>query len=146
MPTVLDAYDNRCAVTGLHMVNGGGETDIQGTHIWSVVDGRPDAGQNSIALSATAVWLFDRHLISLGDECRRLLGSHNKLHPSSYGCSRDPASACTCRLIHGSARAPTTLTYISAGERGQARPHSLQPRCFHSTGLSPRPFSNRSIA
>ena len=102
MPTVLNAYDNRCAVTGLHMVNGDGETDIHATHIWSVVDGRPDAVQNSIALSATAAWLFERRLISLGDECRRLLGSHNKLHPSSYG----------------STRAPTTLTYLSAGERG----------------------------
>jgi putative restriction endonuclease len=75
---VLDAYDNRCAVTGLRMVNGGGKAEAQATHIWSVADGGPDVVQNGIALSATAHWLFDRHLISLDDECR-LLVSHNKV-------------------------------------------------------------------
>jgi putative restriction endonuclease len=75
---VLDAYDNRCAVTGLRMVNGGGKAEAQAAHIWSVADGGPDAVQNGIALSATAHWLFDRHLISLDDECR-LLVSHNKV-------------------------------------------------------------------
>lgn len=74
---VLDAYDNRCAVTGLRMVNGGGKAEAQAAHIWSVADGGPDAIQNGIALSATAHWLF-RHLISLDDECR-LLVSHNKV-------------------------------------------------------------------
>jgi putative restriction endonuclease len=75
---VLDAYDNRCAVTGLRMVNGGGKAEAQAAHIWSVADGGPDVVQNGIALSATAHWLFDRHLISLDDECR-LLVSHNKV-------------------------------------------------------------------
>jgi putative restriction endonuclease len=75
---VLSAYDNRCAVTGLRMVNGGGKAEAQAAHIWSVADGGPDVVQNGIALSATAHWLFDRHLISLDDECR-LLVSHNKV-------------------------------------------------------------------
>jgi putative restriction endonuclease len=34
--------------------------------------------QNGIALSGTVHWLFDRHLISLTDECG-LLVSHNKV-------------------------------------------------------------------
>jgi putative restriction endonuclease len=75
---VLDAYDNRCAVTGLRMVNGGGKAEAQAAHIWSVANGGPDVVQNGIALSATAHWLFDRYLISLDDECR-LLVSHNKV-------------------------------------------------------------------
>lgn len=75
---VLDAYDSRCAVTGLRMVNGGGKAEAQAAHIWSVADGGPDIVQNGIALSATAHWLFDRHLISLDDECRLLI-SHNKV-------------------------------------------------------------------
>lgn len=75
---VLQAYDNRCAVTGLRIVNGGGKAEAQAAHIWSVADGGPDAVQNGIALSATAHWLFDRHLISL-DEDLRLLVSHNKV-------------------------------------------------------------------
>jgi putative restriction endonuclease len=79
---VLDAYDNRCAATGLRMINGGGKAEAQAAHIWSVADGGPDIVQNGIALSATAHWLFDRHLISLDDECR-LLVSHNKV-PSEF--------------------------------------------------------------
>jgi len=75
---VLGAYDSRCAVTGLRMVNGGGKAEAQAAHIWSVADGGPDVVQNGIALSATAHWLFDRHLISLDEDCR-LLVSHNKV-------------------------------------------------------------------
>lgn len=75
---VLDAYDNRCAVTGLRIVNGGGKAEAQAAHIWSVADGGPDTVQNGIALSATAHWLFDRHLISL-DQDFKLLISHNKV-------------------------------------------------------------------
>ncbi len=75
---VLKAYDSRCAVTGLQMVNGGGKAEAQAAHIWSVADGGPDAVQNGIALSATAHWLFDRHIISLDDDYRLLI-SHNKV-------------------------------------------------------------------
>ena len=76
--SVLAAYDDRCAVTGLRIVNGGGRAEAQAAHIWPVAEGGPDVVQNGIALSATAHWLFDRHLISLTDEFG-LLVSHNKV-------------------------------------------------------------------
>lgn len=75
---VLAAYDDRCAVTGLRMVNGGGKAEAQAAHIWPVAEGGPDVVQNGIALSATAHWLFDRHLISIGEDFG-LLVSHNKV-------------------------------------------------------------------
>jgi len=75
---VCDAYENRCAVTGLRMINGGGKAEAQAAHIWSVEDGGPDVVQNGLALSATVHWLFDRHLISLTDEYG-LLVSHNRV-------------------------------------------------------------------
>jgi putative restriction endonuclease len=77
---VCRAYDDRCAVTGLKIVNGGGRSEVQAAHILSVADGGPDIVQNGIALSATAHWLFDRHLISIGPDMR-LLVSHNKVPP-----------------------------------------------------------------
>lgn len=40
--------------------------------------GGPDIVQNGIALSATAHWLFDRHLISVSDDYR-LLVAHNRV-------------------------------------------------------------------
>lgn len=75
---VLGAYDGRCAVTGIRMVNGGGRTEAQAAHIWPVADGGPDVVRNGIALSATAHWCFDRHLLTLTDDYG-LLVSHNRV-------------------------------------------------------------------
>jgi putative restriction endonuclease len=75
---VLAAYDDTCAVTNIRMVNGGGKAEAQAAHIWAVADGGPDEVQNGIALSATAHWLFDRHLIALTDSYELLI-SHNKV-------------------------------------------------------------------
>ncbi|MBB4274124.1 HNH endonuclease [Rhizobium mongolense] len=75
---VCDAFDSRCAITRLRIVNGGGKSEAQAAHIWSVADGGPDVVRNGLALSATVHWLFDRHLISLTDDYR-ILVSHNKV-------------------------------------------------------------------
>ena len=75
---VLGAYDSTCAVTGLRIINGGGKAEAQAAHIWSVADGGPDVVPNGVALSATAHWLFDRHLITFDDNLC-LLVSHNKV-------------------------------------------------------------------
>lgn len=76
--SVVEAYDDTCAVTGLRIINGGGRSEVQAAHIWPVASGGPDVVQNGIALSGTVHWLFDRHLISLTDDYR-LLVSHNKV-------------------------------------------------------------------
>ena len=75
---VCEAYDDRCAVTGLRIINGGGRSEVQAAHIWGVGTGGPDVVQNGLALSGTVHWLFDRHLISLTNEYRLLI-SHNKV-------------------------------------------------------------------
>lgn len=76
---VCAAYGDTCAVTRLRIVNGG-RAEVQAAHIWPVAEGGPDVVQNGLALSATAHWLFDRHLISLTDDYG-LLVSHNKVPP-----------------------------------------------------------------
>lgn len=75
---VCEAYDSTCAVTGLRMINGGGRAEVQAAHIKPVAMGGPDIVQNGIALSATVHWLFDRHLISVGEDYR-LLVAHNRV-------------------------------------------------------------------
>ena len=75
---VCEAYDDRCAVTGLRIINGGGRSEVQAAHIWSVADGGPDVVRNGLALSGTVHWLFDRHLISLTEDYR-LLVAHNRV-------------------------------------------------------------------
>jgi putative restriction endonuclease len=70
---VCDAYDNRCAITGLRMFDHKGNPEVHGAHIWGVAQRGPDVIQNGIALTATVHWLFDRHLISLTDDYRILV-------------------------------------------------------------------------
>jgi putative restriction endonuclease len=65
---VLRAYDERCAITGLKIINGGGRAEVDAAHIRAVQHGGPDVVRNGIALSGTAHWMFDRGLISLSDD------------------------------------------------------------------------------
>lgn len=65
---VLRAYDQRCAVTGLKLINGGGRAEVAAAHIRPVEANGPDILTNGIALSGTAHWMFDRGLISLADD------------------------------------------------------------------------------
>lgn len=84
---VCRAYDNRCAVTGLRIINGGGRAEVQAAHIKPVEFNGPDVVQNGLALSGTVYWLFDRHLISI-DEDYRLLVSHNRVPGELRGLFR----------------------------------------------------------
>ncbi|MGI2036222.1 HNH endonuclease [Rhizobium panacihumi] len=65
---VLQAYNKRCAITGLKLINGGGRAEVDAAHIRPVEANGPDILSNGIALSGTAHWMFDRGLISLSDE------------------------------------------------------------------------------
>ena len=76
--SVVTAYKETCAVTGLRMVNGGGKAEVQAAHIRAVEHDGPDVVRNGIALSATCHWLFDRHLISLTNDYG-LLVAHNRV-------------------------------------------------------------------
>ncbi len=70
---VLRAYDERCAVTGLKLINGGGRAEVNAAHIRPVEANGPDTVHNGLALSGTAHWMFDRGLISLGDDLEILI-------------------------------------------------------------------------
>jgi putative restriction endonuclease len=70
---VLDAYDCRCAITGLKFINGGGRAEVEAAHIKPVEQNGPDIITNGIALSGTAHWMFDRGLISLSDDLEVLV-------------------------------------------------------------------------
>jgi putative restriction endonuclease len=70
---VLRAYDERCAMTGLKLINGGGRAEVNAAHIRPVEANGPDSVHNGLALSGTAHWMFDRGLISLGDDLQILI-------------------------------------------------------------------------
>ena len=70
---VLRAYDERCAVTGLKLINGSGRAEVAAAHIRPVEAGGPDIVSNGVALSGTAHWMFDRGLIGLADDLQILV-------------------------------------------------------------------------
>lgn len=70
---VLKAYDQRCAVTGLKLINGGGRAEVNAAHIRPVEASGPDILTNGIALSGTTHWMFDRGLLSIADDLEILV-------------------------------------------------------------------------
>lgn len=75
---VRDAYDDRCAISGLHLRNGGGRPEVEAAHIRPVDQAGSDAVTNGLALSGTLHWMFDRGLVSVADDMTILI-SHNKV-------------------------------------------------------------------
>jgi putative restriction endonuclease len=73
---VRAAYDNRCALTGLKLINGGGRPEVEAAHIKPVADDGPDTVRNGLALSGTVHWMFDRGLISIGDDYKILVSKN----------------------------------------------------------------------
>ena len=73
---VLRAYEERCAVTGLKLINGGGRAEVTAAHIRPVEQSGPDIVVNGMALSGTAHWMFDRGLITFGDDYRIMISRH----------------------------------------------------------------------
>jgi putative restriction endonuclease len=67
---VLRAYGERCGVTGLKLINGGGRAEVEAAHIRPVEHRGPDIINNGVALSGTAHWMFDRGLIGFSDDLK----------------------------------------------------------------------------
>ncbi|RNF36403.1 restriction endonuclease [Paracoccus methylarcula] len=70
---VLRAYGERCAITGLRLINGGGRAEVEAAHIRPVEHDGPDIVSNGLALSGTAHWLFDRGLVGLSNDLNILI-------------------------------------------------------------------------
>lgn len=73
---VRAAYDNRCALTGLRLINGGGRPEVEAAHIKPVADNGPDTIRNGLALSGTVHWMFDKGLVSIGDDYKILVSKN----------------------------------------------------------------------
>ena len=77
MYNVRAAYTNRCAMTGLRLINGGGRPEVQAAHIQPVAANGPDSVRNGLALSGTVHWMFDRGLLSIGDDYKILVAKNH---------------------------------------------------------------------
>ena len=65
-------YGDRCAMSGIKLINGGGRSEAQAAHIRPVAQRGPDSVRNGIALSGTMHWMFDRGLVSIADDYKLL--------------------------------------------------------------------------
>jgi putative restriction endonuclease len=67
--SVRAIYNFTCAMTGLSIINGGGNPEVEAAHIRPVGNDHygPDSVRNGIALSRSIHWMFDRGLLSLTD-------------------------------------------------------------------------------
>jgi putative restriction endonuclease len=97
---VLRAYDERCAVTGLKLINGGGRAEVAAAHIRPVEKNGPDIVSNGIALSGTAHWMFDRGLISLSDGLDILISRQANDPDSIRGFVNSSGLAFAPRRLH----------------------------------------------
>jgi putative restriction endonuclease len=70
---VLRAYSERCAISGLKLINGGGRAEVAAAHIRPVEADGPDIVSNGLALSGTVHWMFDRGLLGLTDDLQILV-------------------------------------------------------------------------
>lgn len=70
---VLRAYSERCAISGLKLINGSGRAEVAAAHIRPVEENGPDIISNGLALSGTVHWMFDRGLLSLSDDLQILV-------------------------------------------------------------------------
>lgn len=77
---VRAAYDDRCAMSGLRLRNGGGRPEVQAAHIRPVEQQGSDSVRNGLALSGTLHWMFDRGLVSVAED-HSILVSRNKVPP-----------------------------------------------------------------
>lgn len=75
---VREAYDYRCAMSGLRLRNGGGRPEVQAAHIRPVERLGSDSVRNGLALSGTLHWMFDRGLVSVAED-HTILVSRNKV-------------------------------------------------------------------
>lgn len=81
---VLRAYGERCAITGLRLINGGGRAEVEAAHIRPVEYDGPDIVSNGLALSGTAHWMFDRGLVGLSPVLE-ILVSRQSNDPEAIG-------------------------------------------------------------
>lgn len=65
---VRAAYKNRCAITGLAILDFEGRPEVQAAHIKPVKDAGSDSVRNGLALSGTIHWLFDRGILAIDSD------------------------------------------------------------------------------
>ncbi len=67
---VTEAYDWRCAATGLRILLRTGESMVEAAHIIPFSESGDDDPRNGLALAPNLHWAFDKNLIALGEDLK----------------------------------------------------------------------------
>jgi putative restriction endonuclease len=123
---VRAAYDDRCAMSGLMLRNGGGRPEVQAAHIRPVAHQGSNSVRNGLALSGTLHWMFDRGLLSVADD-GSILVSRNKV-PGDV-CDRliNPTGKLLPPVDARDAPHPANLTWHRENIYGQVAPDGPMP-------------------
>ena len=62
-------------MSGLELRNGGGRPEVEAAHIVPVESRGPDTVRNGLALSGTVHWMFDRGLVTVGEDFGLLIAA-----------------------------------------------------------------------
>ncbi len=124
---VREAYGNRCAMSGLHLRNGGGRPEVQAAHIRSVEQAGSDSVRNGLALSGTLHWMFDRGLVSVADDGETILVSRNKVPGDVIERLIRPEGRLLRPKNHKNSPHPENLRWHRENVFGQALPSESSP-------------------
>ncbi|MDO8296541.1 MAG: HNH endonuclease [Caulobacter sp.] len=89
--SVRQAYGNRCAISGLAILNAKGNPEVQAAHIRPVLDNGSDSVRNGLALTGTFHWLFDQGVIAINGDMK-ILVADNFLPPKLKGLINESGS------------------------------------------------------
>jgi putative restriction endonuclease len=106
---VRRAYESTCAMTGLKLINGGGRCEIEAAHIRPVENEGPDSPRNGVALSRTIHWMFDRGILSIGEQGEILMAT--RLVPNAVRRMLNPDGKATLPTARALSPHPIFLRY-----------------------------------
>ena len=124
---VREAYDYRCAMSGLKLRNGGGRPEVQAAHIRPVERDGSDSVRNGLALSGTLHWMFDRGLVSVADDGETILVSRNKVPGEVVDRLLSPEGKLLKPADWHHSPHPENLRWHRENVFGQAIPHERAP-------------------
>lgn len=101
MHNVRAAYADRCAMTGLRLIGQRGRPEVQAAHIPAGSVEGPDSVRGEFGPLRYVHWMFDRRLISVGDDYKILVA---KDHVPNAARLLNPVALFICRMTGLSAR------------------------------------------
>lgn len=135
---VTQAYDYRCAATGVRILLPSGEALVEAAHIHPFGEAGDDDPRNGLALSPNIHWAMDRNLIAPGPDYR--------WHVSAILDRRVPDFKVLCDLDNSSLLLPAEARMYPKRESLEWRIERLRDTDWVSPEMARQEYSARGLA